>query len=452
MRSLICNFLYTKLSLLVAILLSSGCANLNSIYRSESLSVVAPQVISIDAKQRLLLSNPAKSDSEQPTFARFCAEPPPDVFSALAASLGAEADIAKGTNPQIAAKLAATISENAATIERTQTVNTLREVMYRNCERFLSGAITEEEFIVQAARDQQLIVQVLAVEQITGVARAQSSALTTVARAAASGVSDSSLNTLKDAKNDVETKRAVSKKAAKDAAELPPKGSCGAKPIDEANPPSGTTADQAKTKNLKCAEADSAAVQTKEAEEYFSLVKETVAKQGAVSSEAQGQLATAALTASAANEKIAEKVVQIVRQYQAFDEIGMTCVVKLRTAKSQQDFENLKFCEDILRQIAKTREAELKALEQTYKLERVAAIKASMAAASETAAEVVWKMLGMKVTENGLAALEKEAKLKIGATHRTRLLAAKSDFEKFAKAFRKLGVDQQEKLAAAATQ
>lgn len=446
------QFTLGSLLLMIVALSLSGCARFNSIYRSEVFSDAAPRVVSIDAKQRLLLVNPVKSSSGDSThpFVRFCSEPPPDVFSALAASIGAEADIAKGTNPQIAAKLAATISENAATIERTQTVNTLREVMYRNCERYLSGAITEEEFIVQAARDQQLIIQVLAIEQITGVARAQSSALTTVARAAASGVSDASLSTLQKAKTDSDTARANSEKVAKDASDLPPKGPCGDKQIDESNPPSGTTAEQAKAKNAKCTEATAAAALAKEAQEYFVLVKKTVAKQGTVNSEAQGELASAALNASAANEAIASKVVEIVEQYQAFDEIGMTCVVKLRTAKTADDYQKLAFCTDLLQQMVRTRASQLRSIERAYNAKRASELMTEMLTASKSLAEVVWAKLGMKATPSGLSALEKKANLSIATTHRNRLLAAKSDFAAFAKAFRRLSVGQQESLAAAA--
>lgn len=100
----------------------------------------------------------------------------------------------------------------------------MREAMYRNCERYLSGAITAEEFIVQSARDQQLIVQVLAVEQITGVARAQSTALTTVAKAAAGRISDTSINILSEAKKDFDSKRAVREKTFTEAIALPPTG------------------------------------------------------------------------------------------------------------------------------------------------------------------------------------------------------------------------------------
>jgi len=387
----------------------SGCARLNSIYRSENLDKDSARIVSIDSKQRVVLVNPASkkttettttttySDSKareektalgavqtktvqtqiDETALRFCAEPPPDVFTALASSLGAEVSLSKSATPDtaLAAKLATTLSENAATIERTQTVNILREVMYRNCERYLSGAISPEELIVQAARDQQLIVQVLAVEQITGVARAQSTALTTVAKAAVNGVTDTGLEILANAKKDHETQRAASDKAVKNATDLPPAGTCGASPIDVEKLPNGVTADQANDKNAQCDAAKAAVKQTKEAETYLGIVQDAVAKQGAVSSETQGKLASAAQTASEASQEIAEKVVEIVKQYQTFDEIGMTCVVHMRSRKLDALPD---YCKTLLAQMSKTRTAQLQLEEARLNAAQVKAYRSEM--------------------------------------------------------------------------
>ncbi|MGA7178508.1 MAG: hypothetical protein WBX11_02825 [Thiobacillaceae bacterium] len=436
-----------RLVLVVAAMLISGCAELASIYRSQDLATDKAHIVSIDAKQRVVLTNPSKSkaDGAATALLRFCAEPPPDVFTALAASLGAEASVSKSANSEAAAKLAATLSENAATIERTQTVNILRETMYRNCERYLSGAIGEEEFIVQAARDQQLIVQVLAVEQITGVARAQSTALTTIAKAAAGGVSDASLQVLSDAKKDIEAKRAASAKAAADAAALPPAGPCGASPIDTASPPAGVTAEQTKAKNDKCADATTAAKLTQEAESYFQLVQQTVAKQGEVSSETQGQLASSAQSASEASVEIAEKVVEIVKQYHAFDEIGMTCVVKLRTETDPPEY-----CKALLQQMADTRAAQLKLEEEGVNATRIEAFKDDLVAHSKTHAEIVWIKLGSSFAKEALKALADKAGIKLADAHQERLVKANTNLSEFSKAFAKIPIDQQVQLANAA--
>ncbi len=99
---------------------------------------------------------------------RVCAEPAPDVFSAFANSFsfggifGATSNDVRGANA-----FASTVS----TIERTQTINLLRESFYRTCERYMSGAISRSEFSVLAARDHRSMIAVLAIEQLTGVVK-----------------------------------------------------------------------------------------------------------------------------------------------------------------------------------------------------------------------------------------------------------------------------------------
>lgn len=451
-----------------ALMLTGGCAELNSIYRSESLPKDAPHVTSIDAKQRVVLSNPSaktteitketttteggktisvKSTTSSLDIVRFCAEPPPDVFTAIASSLGLEASLSQASAKEAAAKLASTISENAATIERTQTVNILREAMYRNCERYLSGAISEEEFIVQSARDQQFIVQVLAVEQITGVAKAQSTALTTVAKVAAGGVSDVGLQALSDARKDAEAKHAAKESAVKSALEQKPAGPCGAADIDENNPPQNVTAAEAKAKNAQCKTAREAAKLVRDAEEHYALVKDTVAKQGVVSSETHGQLATAAMNASVVNKEIAEKIVEIVRQYQAFDEIGMTCVVKLRGDNPPE------YCQKLLQQMADTRAAQLRKEEVYLKSDpNVKAMQAQMETQTKSLAKIVWDKLGNQNKAAKLDELRAKAKITIlGDQDRRRqeLLSAGTE-EAFTRVFSELRDSDQKALAGAA--
>jgi len=151
-------------------LLVGGCAEGITVYHNRAVDPAKPRVITVDAKQRSLIMTP-EAAKDKPQW-RVCAEAAPDVFSALSASASLEADIASKSG-----KAAAAIAESAATIERTQTINLLRESMYRTCERYLSGALSKEIFIVQAARDQRAMVAVLAIEQLTGAFRRPSTIL-----------------------------------------------------------------------------------------------------------------------------------------------------------------------------------------------------------------------------------------------------------------------------------
>jgi hypothetical protein len=163
---------YPILSMALLSFLLAGCAELNSIHRVQSISdksdplAAEAKIVTVDAKQRHLLINPILPGTGDVSGVkwRMCAEAAPDVFSAYAASGALEGNKSGG-------KFGFSGSETAATIERTQTVNLLRESMYRTCERYLSGAIDKTTFIVQAARDQRSMVAVLAVEQLTGAVK-----------------------------------------------------------------------------------------------------------------------------------------------------------------------------------------------------------------------------------------------------------------------------------------
>lgn len=147
----------------------SSCANINSIHRQRTLSSGPDHnlsYVSVDAKQRLVLS--AFSNKQL----KVCAEYMPDIFSVLSSSLSGQAVYGLGEDTKdVSLKVAQALSESGATIRRSQTVNLLALSMYKTCERFLSGAINENEMIIQAVRDQRMLVSVLAIEQLTGVAQ-----------------------------------------------------------------------------------------------------------------------------------------------------------------------------------------------------------------------------------------------------------------------------------------
>lgn len=131
--------------------------------------------IVVDAKQRALLTSlvPRKADGtpDPQAIRRFCSEPSPDVYSVIAQALGAGGSFGQTADPasiEAAFNLAFSTAEQGSTIPRTQTVNMLREMMFRTCERYLSGGYDEVELSTQAARDQRIMVSILAIEQLTG--------------------------------------------------------------------------------------------------------------------------------------------------------------------------------------------------------------------------------------------------------------------------------------------
>lgn len=194
--------MYIKSTLLGSAILLSGCANLNSIHHEKTLSEDKPSVFSMDARQRAIISRTTmeevvvyerdkngkkvknedgigyKFEIDRVSGVRMCAEQFPDVFTVLSASLSAQLAAKNEEGAQsLSGSLAAAMQESGTTIARTQTVNLLREAMFRTCERYMNGALDKDSFVLQAMRDQQNMVSVLAIEQLTGVVTPPSSSL-----------------------------------------------------------------------------------------------------------------------------------------------------------------------------------------------------------------------------------------------------------------------------------
>lgn len=153
----------------------NGCANWSSVYRKKSLSDDVT-VVSVDAKQRFLLSAAARDDSGvYQHFRKLCAEPSPDVFSAFAAALEGSAQ-----TEAFEAALKASFSENAATIGlRTQAIQLLRDGMYRICEGMMNKSIDQDDFMTLHQRYQRIMVTLVAIEQLTGAVAPPSVAIET---------------------------------------------------------------------------------------------------------------------------------------------------------------------------------------------------------------------------------------------------------------------------------
>lgn len=139
-----------------------GCAVMDSIH----WSFPGPgdsRVITVDAKQRhLIMTQDLKNQ------VRACAEPAPETFAAYSSSFAGLLGIAPDKRE---AQASSATGETVASLERTQTVNLLREMLYRTCERWLSGALDQAQFLTLSARDHRSMVAVLAVEQLTGVVK-----------------------------------------------------------------------------------------------------------------------------------------------------------------------------------------------------------------------------------------------------------------------------------------
>lgn len=356
------NFPIRVLCVIVAIAVS-GCANINSIHRDNSLSKTRAEVVFTDAKQRGIISNPiaVKSNdlftlkdgtqvpAEFENQMRICSEAAPDVFSAFATSAAGKASVDAATKSGSGAFSFAS-QESAATISRTQTINLLREAMFRTCERYLNGAITTDELIVQSARDQQMIVSTLAIEQLTGVFAPAVTALTSAANSSTGGPTAESMKLVADAKKASET----TEKAANDADKAAKEAEDEAKkdlPIKVTTPEAkeyktceevlGSKLDDDKKKKCttakeKRAEHKTLADKAKAEKEHYDRTKKMADQLAGTAASASGssRIVPTAVEATCCSQTgvVARSVERIVESTFRFNEMQMACVVVMRRA------------------------------------------------------------------------------------------------------------------------
>jgi len=166
------------------VLVTPGCAYLTNYTRAIELDRSS---YSLDVKQRVVFSQERIVNGEfgaPPVTKRvICAEPSPDALTVISASAGvaaanavssglsrsnersdasSRADINQGLN------VSAALAEQGAFIGlRTQSIQLLRDTMYRLCEGYAAGAIGDEEFTAMQRRYQSTMMGLLAIEQLT---------------------------------------------------------------------------------------------------------------------------------------------------------------------------------------------------------------------------------------------------------------------------------------------
>jgi len=166
---------------LITLSLVSGCANWTHLTRDRELETAqgAPtkaQTIIVDAKQRLITASPITTGSGNgaKTYLAFCAEPSPDALSALAAGYG----ISLSKEEKLSLGSSLSFAEGASSIGlRTQSIQLMRDAMYRLCEGYMSGALDALSFQTLHRRFQSSMVAILAIEQLTGAMRGPSVAI-----------------------------------------------------------------------------------------------------------------------------------------------------------------------------------------------------------------------------------------------------------------------------------
>lgn len=190
------KYLFKSLALISVPMILSSCAFFNTYHNQDNIS--SPGNTSVDAKQRFLIYGSApettvikKYIDGQLTETKgerliYCAEPSPDALSAFTASFDLSA-----VKPEVAeAALKGAFGESAATIGiRTQSIQLLRDAMYRNCEAYLAGAISKPDFTALQKSYQKSMVTLVAIEQLArAVAPGQVTINTTADRTASQNI------------------------------------------------------------------------------------------------------------------------------------------------------------------------------------------------------------------------------------------------------------------------
>lgn len=173
-------------------------ANLTSIHREFDLTLGRSQII--DAKQRAVyVSAPDKNG-----HVRVCSEPSPDALTLLAAS----GDLSASNANRTSVGASASVAESGGSIGlRTAGIQQLRDMTFRLCEAFLSGAIDRNSYDLQLRRYQNQLVVLLAIEQLTGAVTGPSLAVLNSASGGPAGTASEYLsqrNALKKEKDQLD--------------------------------------------------------------------------------------------------------------------------------------------------------------------------------------------------------------------------------------------------------
>jgi hypothetical protein len=144
-----------------------GCQN----YIFRSFDLDSNDSLSVDAKQRLVFVT--QRGGRHGNRQIVCAEPSPDALSATAAAASAAFALptagGAGAGGPAQGGLSAGRSESAASIGlRTQSIQLLRDGLYRACEAYMNGAIDETQYTLLLLNIDRLMVTLVGVDAIGG--------------------------------------------------------------------------------------------------------------------------------------------------------------------------------------------------------------------------------------------------------------------------------------------
>lgn len=147
------------ISVLALTLFLGACTS--AIHKPVVLDTSPATSISLDGKQRMIVAIEKGKDKQKVV----CAEPSPDALVGIAASASAGLGLAGKGNLDVAGSLAEAVQTVG---KRTQTIQLLRDGLYRACEAYMNGAISKGEYKVLLSRIDDFAVVLVALDGITG--------------------------------------------------------------------------------------------------------------------------------------------------------------------------------------------------------------------------------------------------------------------------------------------
>jgi len=170
---------YKEIVIILLVSYLSGCANIATLSRRTELPFEAYEdkfgtkhtgnngiAIHLDAKQRLVYAK---------QFGAICAEPSPDALSAVSSALSLAAKSKDGKTGTVSNSFTEAVANIGL---RTQSIQLMRDALYRVCEAYYSRALNSAQLDELHKRYQDVLVGLLAIEQLTGAVAAKQAILT----------------------------------------------------------------------------------------------------------------------------------------------------------------------------------------------------------------------------------------------------------------------------------
>lgn len=154
-------------------ILISGCGNWDAVHidhdfsnnNSATLDIKTRAIISNDLTRKTLIKDSQGLTTQEKIekLNRICAEPSPDAMTAYAAQLAGEYDVAG----QSSVGLAGSYQGSAAFVGmRSQTIQLLRDQLYRLCEANMNGWLTPSHYEMLLSRNQRYTLALMAIENL----------------------------------------------------------------------------------------------------------------------------------------------------------------------------------------------------------------------------------------------------------------------------------------------